>query len=168
MVVAADSFQELAVGDCDGETRRLKRLVLRQGKGERRMASKNVIGMMVEKGSPFSIEQLQEMDDRECWRWIYAHFPPKTKRSTSSKPAICFTGFRPDERADMEKLAQQNGYRVVGSVTLKLKVLVTGEAPGPAKLAKAQQQEVTILSAAEFLAQTSTSRSERPRPEEQG
>lgn len=116
------------------------------------MASENVIGMMVEKGSPFSVEQLRGMDDRECWRWIYAHFPPKTKRPRTSKPEICFTGFRPDERANMEKLAAQNGYRVVRCVTVKLKVLVTGEAPGPSKLAKARQQGATILPASAFLA----------------
>jgi NAD-dependent DNA ligase len=62
----------------------------------------------------------------------------------------------------MEKLAEENGYRVVGSVTVKLKVLVTGEAPGPAKLAKAQQQGLTILSAAAFLAQISADAGERP------
>lgn len=125
------------------------------------MASKEVIGMMVEKGSPFSVEELQGMEDRECWGWIYAHFPPKTKRQISSKPEICFTGFRPDDRANMEKLAEQNGYRVVSSVTVRLKVLVTGEAPGPAKLAKAQQRGLTILSAAAFLAQISGAGAER-------
>ena len=119
------------------------------------MASKNVIGMMVEKGSPFSVEQLQGMEDRECWRWIYSHFPPKTRRPKSSAPEICFTGFRPDERASMEKLAEQNGYRVVSTVTVKLKVLVTGEVPGPSKLAKARQQEATILSAEAFLSHIS-------------
>jgi NAD-dependent DNA ligase len=130
------------------------------------MASKNVIAMMVEKGSPFTVEQLQGMEDRECWRWIYAHFPPKTKRRTSSKPEICFTGFRPDDRANMEKLAEQNGYRVVGSVTVKSKVLVTGEAPGPVKLAKAQQQGVTILSAPAFLAHISADSGEPARPQD--
>jgi len=119
------------------------------------MASESVIGMMVEKGAPFSVEQLQAMEDRECWRWIYAHFPPKSKRPKSSKPEICFTGFRPGDRADMEKLAEENGYHVVSSVTVKLKVLVTGEAPGPSKLAKAQQQGATILSASAFLSQLS-------------
>ena len=119
------------------------------------MASKNVIGMMVEKGAPFSVEQLRGMEDRECWRWIYAHFAPKTRRLKSSKPEICFTGFRPDVRADMEKLAEQNGYRVVSSVTVKLRVLVTGEAPGPSKLTKARQQGVTVLSAPEFLSRLS-------------
>jgi BRCT domain type II-containing protein len=119
------------------------------------MASENVIAMMVEKGAPFSVEQLQGMEDRECWRWIYAHFPPKTKRPGSSKPEICFTGFRPDAKASLEKLAEQNGFRLVTGVTVRLKVLVTGEAPGPSKMAKARQQGVTILSEAEFLTKIS-------------
>ena len=73
------------------------------------MASERVIGMMVEKGSPYSVEQLQAMEDRECWRWIYANFPPKTKRHDASKAEICFTGFRPDDRARLENLAEQSG-----------------------------------------------------------
>ena len=121
------------------------------------MASKNVIGMMVEKGAPFSVEQLQGMEDRECWRWIYAHFPPKTKRPDPSMPAICFTGFRPDARNSLEKLAEQNGYRILSGVSARLNILVTGEAPGPSKLEKARQQGVTIMSESEFLAQISIS-----------
>lgn len=126
------------------------------------MASEKVIGMMVEKGSPFSPEQLQGMEDRECWRWIYAHFPPKTKRPNTSQPEICFTGFRPDEKTKMEELAKQMGYHIVTGVTIRLKILVTGEAPGPAKLAKARQQAVTILSVAEFLAKISAEHGEQP------
>jgi NAD-dependent DNA ligase len=121
--------------------------------GRTSMASKNLIGMMVEKGAPFTIEQLQEMDDKECWNWVYMHHPPKTHRGTSLKPEICFTGFRPDDRTDMEKLADENGYRVVRSVTVNLKILVKGEAPGPSKLEKARQQRVSIISRDEFLAQ---------------
>ena len=116
------------------------------------MASEKVIGMMVEKGSPYSLEQLQGMEDRECWRWIYTHFPPKSKRPEDSTCAICFTGFRPDDRARLEKLAEQAGYRVLTGVSARLNVLVTGEAPGPTKLAKARQQGVKILTEAEFVA----------------
>jgi NAD-dependent DNA ligase len=126
------------------------------------MASEKVIGMMVKKGSPFSVEQLQAMEDQECWRWIYARFPPKTKRSANSRPEICFTGFRPEDRARLESLAEQNGYHVVTRVTLGLRVLVTGGAPGPAKLAKARQQGVEILSEAEFLAEVPTNTQEHP------
>jgi len=117
------------------------------------MASKNIIAMMVEKGAPFTIEQLQGMDDKECWKWIYKHHPPKTHRRTSTNPEICFTGFRPEDKASMVKLGEENGYRVVGSVTINLKVLVTGEAPGPSKLEKARQQGVSILTIGEFIAQ---------------
>jgi NAD-dependent DNA ligase len=126
------------------------------------MASEKVIGMMVEKGSPYSLEQLQGMEDRECWKWVYTHFPPKSKRPGASKPDICFTGFRPDERAKWEELAEQKGYHIVTGVTVRLKVLVTGEAPGPAKLAKARQQGVTILSEAEFLTQITADLEEQP------
>ena len=111
--------------------------------------------MMVEKGAPFTVEQLRGMEDRECWRWIYEHFPPKTKRPDPSTRAICFTGFRPDDRARLEELAEKAGYRVLTGVSARLNVLVTGEAPGPSKLEKARQQGVTILSEAEFLAEIS-------------
>jgi len=126
------------------------------------MASEKVIGMMVEKGAPFSLEQLQGMEDGECWRWIYAHFPPKAKCPTPSKPDICFTGFRPDDRTRLEALAEQGGYHVVTGVTVRLKVLVTGEAPGPVKLTKARQQRVEILSEAEFITRISGGNSGLP------
>jgi NAD-dependent DNA ligase len=102
------------------------------------------------------------MDDSECWRWIYANFPPKANHLAPSKPEICFTGFRPDDRARLERLAGQNGYHVVTDVTVKLKVLVTGEAPGPVKLEKARQQRVEILSEAEFLAKIPADMQEQP------
>jgi BRCT domain type II-containing protein len=126
------------------------------------MASKNIVAMMVGKGSPFTVEQLQGMEDGECWKWIYAHFPPKAKRPDLSKPAICFTGFRPDDKARLEKLAEKAGYRVLTGVSARLKVLVTGEAPGPSKLEKARQQGVTVLSEAEFLAKVSADPGKQP------
>jgi len=126
------------------------------------MASENVIAMMVKKGAPFTVEQLQGMEDGECWRWIYDHFPPKTKRPDPLTPEICFTGFRPDDKARLEGLAERAGYRTVRSVTLRLKVLVTGEAPGPAKLEKARQHRVTVLSEAEFLAKISANPEQQP------
>jgi len=120
-------------------------------RGDEYVASEKVIGMMVGKGAPFSVEQLRVMEDRECWKWIYANFPPRGKTG-SSKPEICFTGFRPDDRTRLERLAEQNGYHVVTEVTVGLKVLVAGEAPGPVKLNKAREKESEILSEAEFLA----------------
>ncbi|HOH27420.1 MAG TPA: hypothetical protein PL032_10605 [Syntrophorhabdus sp.] len=113
------------------------------------MASDKVIGMMVEKGSPFTMEQLQNMTDGECWQWVYANHPPK--RVGRIIPEVCFTGFRPDEKARMESIAKENGYNVVKSVTVKLKYLVTGEAAGPSKLTKAKEQGVQIITAEGFV-----------------
>jgi len=115
------------------------------------MASNHVISMMVEKGAPFSREQLEAMEDRDCWKWVYANHPPKTKRPKSTKPEICFTGFRPDKRSVLESLAENSGFHVVTSVTVKLKFLVTGEAPGPSKLEKARESRIEILSEDDFL-----------------
>jgi NAD-dependent DNA ligase len=126
------------------------------------MASEKVIGMMVSKGAPYSVEQLRAMGNGECWRWIYANFPPKANGLAASKPEVCFTGFRPDDRARLEKLAEKTGYHVVTEVTVRLKVLVTGEAPGPVKLEKARQRRVEILSEAEFLARIPADMQEQP------
>jgi NAD-dependent DNA ligase len=42
-------------------------------------------------------------------------------------------------------------YKVVKSVTVKLKYLVIGEAPGPSKLTKAKEQGVLIITANDFI-----------------
>jgi NAD-dependent DNA ligase len=114
------------------------------------MASEKIIGMMVDKGAPFSMDELREMSDPECWRWVYEHHPPKTQ-GRPTKPEICFTGFRPEDKAKMQQIARDNGYQVVKSITVGLKTLVTGEAPGPAKLAQAKDQGTAILTADAFL-----------------
>jgi hypothetical protein len=62
--------------------------------GDANTASEKVIDMTVEKESRYSQEQLQGMEDRECWRWIYTHFPSKSRRPEPSTCEICFTGYR--------------------------------------------------------------------------
>ena len=92
------------------------------------MASEKIIGMMVDKGAPFSMDELREMSDHECWRWVYEHHSPKTQ-GRLIKPEICFTGFRPEEKAKMQQIARDNGYRVVKSVTVGLKNAGNGRSP---------------------------------------
>jgi NAD-dependent DNA ligase len=89
------------------------------------------------------------MTDGECWQWVYANPPPK--RVGRILPEICFTGFRPEEKVRIESKAEDNGYKVVKSVTVKLKYLVIGEAPGPSKLTKAKEQGVLIITANDFI-----------------
>lgn len=115
------------------------------------MASQNVVAMMVEMGAPYSVEELRRMDDRDCWKWVYKNRPPKSQRTRDTRPQVCFTGFRPDDRQELEEIADRSGYRVVKSVTVKLAVLVTGEAPGPSKIKKAQGQGAKIVNRGQFI-----------------
>lgn len=113
------------------------------------MASKNVVSMMVAMGAPYSLEELQRMNDQECWKWVRANQPPKKPRD--KRPEVCFTGFRPNDREELTGIADRWGYKVVQSVTVKLKILVTGEAPGPVKLKDAKRQGVTIMDRDQFI-----------------
>ncbi len=114
------------------------------------MASENVIGMLWEKGAPFTIEELRAMPDAECWKWLYKNFPPKPR---DKRPQVCFTGHTPDEKARLKEIAGKGGYRTVTSVTKRLAILCTGETPGPSKLMKAAAQDVQVLTTQEFVAQ---------------
>lgn len=95
-------------------------------------------------------EQIAGMSDREAWGWLYAHFPPKSKRHKKNVQQICFTGFSADERKRLETEAEQAHLEVVKTVTQSLRYLVTGPNAGPSKLQKAREQEVVILGADQF------------------
>ncbi|MBL7898265.1 MAG: NAD-dependent DNA ligase LigA, partial [Crocinitomicaceae bacterium] len=60
--------------------------------------------------------------------------------------------FKKVSREKLAELIEQNGGKNVGSVSSKTNFLVAGENMGPAKLAKAQQLGVKIISEDEFLA----------------
>ncbi|MEQ8811197.1 MAG: BRCT domain-containing protein, partial [Imperialibacter sp.] len=59
-----------------------------------------------------------------------------------------FKGF---ERDDLKNIIKQNGGKVVSSVSAKLTYLVAGDNMGPAKLEKANELGVQIISEDEFL-----------------
>lgn len=100
--------------------------------------------------SGLSTEEIAQMTDREAWAWLYAHFPPKTKRHKKNLAEICFTGFSTSERAVLEQEAQEAHLNVVKSVTKQLRYLVAGPNAGPTKRQKASEQEVVVLSLDQF------------------
>lgn len=81
--------------------------------------------------SPFTDAQLASMTEAEGWRWVYG----QPKRA-ENRHLVCFTGFPADEKAELVAHASSAGIEVVGSVTKRMTVLVTGAAPGPSKLEK--------------------------------
>ena len=113
------------------------------------MAGERVTRILLAK-SKMTVEEIAAMSDREAWRWLYSHFPPKTNRHKKNAQEICFTGFSTTERKQLENEAEDAHLEVVKSVTKSLRYLVTGPNAGPAKMDKAKQQEAVLMDADHF------------------
>lgn len=96
--------------------------------------------------SEFSEEQINAMSDGEAWAWIYAQ-KPKAKEKLDQ---ICFTGFSPSICNDLEAQAKSVHLKVVTSVTKNLRYLCTGPNAGPAKLKRATEQDVILMTLEQF------------------
>lgn len=94
------------------------------------MASEKLKRALYAMGAPFTEEELETLDEAHGWRWVYAHTPKRPKRG----PEVCFTGFKKNERLELEALARAAGWEPVGSVTVSLKYLCTGFRAGPNKV----------------------------------
>lgn len=86
------------------------------------------------------------MSDADGWAWIYAQQPPRAPKL----PEVCFTGFRPAEKAGLMRLAEESGYRVAKTVTKGLAYLCVGPNVGPAKRRKAESQGARLVDEATF------------------
>jgi hypothetical protein len=111
------------------------------------MASKRV-ALILKARTKMTDEEISKLTDFQGWQIIY-HVDAE-KRKAPKRLEICFTGFTDDEKRVLWKQANDNGLQVVGSVTKHLAFLVTGGAPGPMKLEKANSQKTTILNHEQF------------------
>lgn len=79
--------------------------------------------------------------------------PPSLKKSSPTRGnglQVCFTGFKADQKIDLERQATNAGLVVVKSVTNNLKFLVCGSNAGPKKVEQARDRSIYILSIAQF------------------
>jgi len=112
------------------------------------MTSEKVAKILKSK-SNFKDEEIKNMTDREAWAWVYQN--KTTTPQAVSRDQICFTGFRPNEKEHLWGIAEDAGLKIVKSITKKLTFLCTGSDPGPVKLQKAKNQNVTIMNEKQFL-----------------
>ena len=96
--------------------------------------------------SSFAPEQIEGMSESEGWAWVYGHASPRKEHL----PSVCFTGFAQGDRDELSSLAQERILSVVTSVNKSLSFLCVGENAGAAKLAKAKENGITLLSRVEF------------------
>lgn len=87
-----------------------------------------------------------------------------TKNSADApRPTICFTGKMPEKRSYYEKLAAENGYEAVDSVTAALSLLVAADGESNStKAQKAAKLGVKVLPLTEWLGSLAGARKETP------
>ena len=91
-------------------------------------------------------EELSVISEKEGWDIVYKNQPKK-----ENKIEICFTGFSPLRRTELEIVAIKNNLKVVKSVTVSLDYLCVGGNAGPSKVEKAKKQKVTLITDLEFI-----------------
>jgi len=107
------------------------------------------VSMILRSKTNLSAQEIEQLSDAEGWAIIYSSRPAKTERPKKENQ-ICFTGFDPDEKHELQTLAAQNGLDVVQSVTKSLAYLCIGDSPGPVKLKQAKEQQAIILDQEQF------------------
>lgn len=114
--------------------------------------SDRVVAILLEK-TDIPEREIQQLSEAEAWRIVYS----LKNQPKPHKTEICFTGFRPAHREDLEEIAIHMGLQVRKSVTQNLNILVAGDNPGPTKLETAQRRgNVIIMNESEYLRFTET------------
>lgn len=121
------------------------------------MASEKVTAILRARSS-LSEDELATLSEAEAWRRVYS-LPARTR--PPARIAVCFTGFSSSERDELARLAEGLGHHVTASVTKSLGILVCGNNAGPAKLEKAAEQGVDLMTKTEYLALFSNASSTR-------
>lgn len=104
---------------------------------------------------------LEELSDfrnaGERIEYFIENNPPVSQKSSSSRrsnngsnPEVCFTGFKKNEKDELNKLAESSGMFVRSSVTCNLDFLCCGSNAGPKKIEKSRHQGVVVLNSSQF------------------
>ncbi|POR10146.1 NAD-dependent DNA ligase LigA [Diaphorobacter sp. LR2014-1] len=140
-------IQELGWAETIGEIKRLGVTFSKNVINDMKSGVSDKLRRILRSRTDLTDEQISLLTDREGWSLVYS----VQKKRPSKGPEICFTGLSASERATLEETASNNGLHVASSVTKNLMLLVAGENAGPAKLKKASDQGVAVISKEEFL-----------------
>jgi DNA ligase (NAD+) len=82
---------------------------------------------------------------------IIEKFNPNATVKFSGKTFVVSGVFKQFSRDDLKKAIEDNGGKVGNSISSKTDFVVAGDNMGPAKLEKANQLKITIISEDEFI-----------------
>ena len=96
------------------------------------------------------LRQAGALDERFIHR-TFDDYKSSAKLPNDQRPTICFTGIEVQRRFELKSIAESHGLRVVTAVPKSLKYLVIGRTAGPAKVAKAVQEKISIMTEPQFM-----------------
>jgi len=105
----------------------------------------NKLISILKSNTDLSETDLSILTEKKGWEIVYS-----LKKKKEPKVEICFTGFAPNEKAQLIKVAEENKFHVAKSITVNLNFLCCGSNAGEMKIKKATEQNVILLSANEF------------------
>ena len=109
------------------------------------MASSEKLLRILRSNTSLTELEIENLTERQGWDIVYSLKPKK-----ESKIEICFTGFTPTAKNELEKIAIANNFHIAKSITVNLNFLCCGQNAGPSKMKKAEEQKVILLNVEEF------------------
>ena len=109
------------------------------------MALSEKLTRILKSNTVLSELEYNNLTERQGWDIVYS-----LKPKAVPKIEICFTGFSPNEKSALTKIAEENNFHIAKSITVNLNFLCCGENAGPSKIKKADEQNVILLNADEF------------------
>ena len=89
--------------------------------------------------------EINSLTEKQGWEIVYS-----LKQKKEPKIEICFTGYNPNEKEQLSKIAVEKGFHIAKSITVNLNFLCCGSNAGEMKILKAKEQNVILLSTYEF------------------
>lgn len=117
------------------------------------MASEKAARILRKRETPLSDSQIVAMSEIDAWALIFNYDEKiRAQKAKGKLPQVCFTGFTDSEKDSLCKIARDASLEAKDSVTKNLRILVTGENPGPVKVAKAEAQGCIVTDLERFIA----------------
>lgn len=117
---------------------------------EEKIMNRSRVEAIARSKTTLSPDEISRFTTKELWKEIYAAQPPK--KPTDDRPTFFPTGFSQAEKTALIQEAEELGFRKTSDVNGSTDFVVTGDSPGAGRLKKAEANECTVLTHAQFLA----------------
>lgn len=118
---------------------------------ERKLPSEKVVKILQSK-TDMPLEEILSLTEREAWHIVYSIKSTTKRQERKPQNEICFTGFGPSRKKELQEIATSKGLLVVKSVTKNIKILCHGIIVGTnQKIGRALDRGADVISEEDFI-----------------